>query len=299
MRTLRLAAWRDRPIRVDPAPSRVAYRITRFWLSPRLRRIVTHWLPAAAVTLGLAGYLAHPDRQSRMRGAVAEVVARLEARPEFQLRHLEITGASPILAQAIRDRLGLSFPISWFDIDTDALHERIAALDAVAGVTVQVEIGGGIAVEVTERQPALLWRRSGGLEILDATGHRIAFLDRRDGRPDLPLVTGPGADRAAPEALALFAAAGPLRDRVRGFTRQGERRWDVVLDRDQVIRLPSEGAQAALQRVLAMDRATDLLARDVVGVDLRNPARPTVQLGPDAQAYLRDSRAFVEGLSAP
>jgi cell division protein FtsQ len=74
------------------------------------------------------------------------------------------------------------------------------------------------------------------------------------------------------EALALFAAAGPLGDRVRGLVRVGERRWDVVLDRDQRILLPETGAVQALEQVLALDAARTCSTATSCVVDMRLPA---------------------------
>lgn len=281
----------------DPAPSRLAYRLTRFWLSPRTRRLVLVVLPAAALIGAVGWHLSRPATQAEIAAAFLQLRASVEARPEFQVRQMKITGAAPDLADAIRERLDLTFPASWFDIDPVALRETVAALDAVEDVGVEVELGGALSLKVTERTPGILWRHAGALEILDATGHRIAFIDRRDGRPDLPLITGPGADAAVPEALALMESAAPLGDRVIALKRQGERRWDVVLDRGQVIMLPEALPRAALERVIAMDRAMDLLARDVAAADMRLPQRPTFRLGPDGEDYLRTTRAFQEGLA--
>ena len=89
--------------------------------------------------------------------------------------------------------------------------------------------------------------------------------------PDLPLLAGAGAREHVREALALMDAALPLGDRLRGLVRVGARRWDLVLDRNQRIRLPEQGAMQALERVLALDQAQDLLARDLLFVDMRNP----------------------------
>ena len=62
----------------------------------------------------------------------------------------------------------------------------------------------------------------------------------------------------------------------------GERRWDMILDRNQKIMLPAVGAVAALERLIALDKAEDLLARDVLNVDLRNDKRPVLRLAPYA-----------------
>jgi hypothetical protein len=61
------------------------------------------------------------------------------------------------------------------------------------------------------------------------------------------------------------------RTRLRGLVRIGERRWDVVLDRDQRILLPADRRRGALERVIALDEAHELLARDIAVVDMRNP----------------------------
>ena len=78
--------------------------------------------------------------------------------------------------------------------------------------------------------------------------------------------------------------------------RQGARRWDVVLDRGQVIELPETEPVSALERVLAMQDSTGLLTRDVAIVDIRDPARLTVRLGPAAAENLETTRSFGKGI---
>ncbi len=84
---------------------------------------------------------------------------------------------------------------------------------------------------------------------------------------------------------------------MRGLIRQGERRWDVALTGDQVIQLPETGAVEALERVLAMDEAGDLMGRDIRIIDMRNPDRPTIRLGDEAFAYLKTLRGLEQGMS--
>jgi cell division protein FtsQ len=123
---------------------------------------------------------------------------------------------------------------------------------------------------------------------------RVARIFGRADRPDLPIIAGEGADEAVPEALELIAAAGPLAARLRGLVRMGERRWDVVLDRDQRILLPEGDAVRALERVIALDKAEQLLNRDVLAVDLRNAARPVLRLAPPALVKLREAQGLIE-----
>jgi len=84
------------------------------------------------------------------------------------------------------------------------------------------------------------------------------------------------------QALELVEAARPLGERLRGLVRMGARRWDVVLDRDQRIMLPEQAPLRALERVIALEQAQDILSRDVARIDMRLERRPTVQMTNEA-----------------
>ena len=162
------------------------------------------------------------------------------------------------------------------------MRDTIAGLDPVKSAIVRIRPGGVLQVDVVERQPVVIWRSRKGLALLDETGTFINTLTSRTERPDLPLILGKGANQNVAEALALFQAAKPLGDRMRGIVRIGERRWDVALDRDQAIMLPAQQPVSALQRVIALSEAQDMLSRDVAVVDMRIGARPTLRMTPEA-----------------
>lgn len=282
----------DSVLRRDPAPSRIEYRLQRLWLTPAVRVAARVGLPVLAVAGALSLWLGDADRRADLHDRYLDLRRDLEERPEFMVTALAVDGASPEIAEAIRAMMPVNLPISSFHLDLDALRRTVAGLDAVARAEVRVKPGGILQVEVTERVPAAILQRDGWLDLVDDTGHRVATLTDRTLRPDLAVLAGTGAEAAVPEALALIAAAGPMRDRLRGLVRVGERRWDVVLDRDQRILLPADGAVRALERTVALDEATDLLGRDVQLVDLRNAARPTLRLSPAALEEFRQINGF-------
>jgi cell division protein FtsQ len=266
----------------DPAPSRLAYRVERLWLTPGFRKAVRVGLPSALILAVTAGWLGDAGRRAAMQDRLAELRESVENRPEFMVSLMAIDGASEPVANAIRGMLPVTLPASSFRIDLEALRATIAQIDAVAGAELRIRKGGVLEVNVTERVPAVLWRRGGALEMLDATGHRVATLLDRSARHDLPVIAGDGAEQAVPEALAILSAARPIQSRVRGLVRMGERRWDVVLDREQRILLPETDPVTAVQRVIALDQAEDMLGRDLTVVDLRNEMRPTIRLAAPA-----------------
>lgn len=280
--------------KIDPAPSRWSYRMTRLMLTPLFRHALRLGLPLAVCAGVLVGYFSEETRRDHVAATLHDLRTAIETRPEFMVQVMKIDGASADVARDIHEILPVDFPVSTFDLDLDHLRETLAGLDPVARVQLRVQPGGTLLVQITERTPALVWRSGRGLELLDAEGYRVGPLARRADRADLPVIAGEGGDAAAAEALRLLAAAAPLQDRLRGLVRVGERRWDVVLDGDQRILLPARGPVEALERVMAMDAAMDVLGRDVAVVDLRLGQRPTLRLRENAVEELRRIRA-VEG----
>lgn len=262
----------------DPAPSRWAWRVERLMLTPLFTRFLRIGLPVILVAAVLFAWLHDPARRDAIRETVLEARASFESRPEFTVRLMRIDGAEDALAQRIREEVAVDFPASSFDLDLPEIRTRILALAPVSKATVRIRPGGILQVDVTPRVPVAIWRDRRGLKLVDVTGAQIAALTTRMDRPDLPLFAGVGADVHIEEALSLHRAAAPLGARLRGIVRVGERRWDVVLDRDQRILLPEEGAVQALERVIALDGAQDILSRDVTRVDMRLGARPTVRM---------------------
>lgn len=277
----------------DPAPSRWAYRMHRMWMTPYFRVFMRRGLPTFLVVVALGLFFTNEARQAAIVNGLTGLRTQFEARPEFRVGLISVEGASLDLAEAIRATMGITLPQSSFDLDLDAARSRIERLDAVASAVLRVRSGGILHVQITEREPVIVWRTGDAIDLLDATGHRVAGLGARSDRSDLPLIAGIGADLAAAEALAVYKAAAPILHRVRGLVRMGERRWDLMLDRDQRILLPAGNPVQAVERLIALDQVQDLLARDILTVDLRNEQRPVLRLSPFALDALRLGRGMV------
>ncbi|UWQ09059.1 cell division protein FtsQ/DivIB [Aliiroseovarius crassostreae] len=280
------------PVRRDPAPSRIAYKINRLWLTPLFRATLRVGLPVFLILLMAGWYFSNPTNRYAIGEKITDIKRSVQERPEFMVKLMAVEGASPIVDDAVRMLLPIDFPISSFDLDLEVMREEIMKLDVVANAELRIRPGGVLEVVISERDPVVVWRSQGQLELLDRSGHRVASLTARAARADLPMIAGGGADKAVEEALRIIATAGPLADRLRGLVRVGERRWDLMLTKDQRIMLPENQPVFALEQVLALDQAQDLLARNVTAIDMRTPLRPTLRLGSDATEELRRIRGF-------
>ena len=271
----------------DPAPSRLGYRYQRLMLTPGFRAFVRIGVPLILIAVIAGSWFAKPENRAMLDARITQAKQSFQERPQFMVQSMALTGGDDTLQAAVAELLPVAFPVSSFDLDLEDMRRKVEGLDAVKSASVRVGQAGALEVRITPRIPAALWRDGQTLHLIDAGGVPAGTVTSRADHADLPLIAGDGAEQTIAEALALYARAGPLRDRVRGLVRIGERRWDIILDRDQRILLPGEEPVAAFDRVIALNAAQDMLERDVAVVDMRNAARPTLRMNEEAAAALR------------
>lgn len=285
MRSLIRRKQKDAPH--DPAPSKLVYKYQRLMLTPGFRASVRIGTPIILIAAIAGSWFSHAENRTMLADKFVQTKQSLQQRPQFMVQSIAINGADAALKEDVAAVLPVTFPVSSFDLDLEELRQNAEALPAVKTASVRVGQAGTLLVTISPRIPVALWRDEGVLRLIDSEGIASGTVTARADRLDLPLIAGDGAEQKIGEALALFAGAGPLRDRVRGLVRMGERRWDIVLDRDQRILLPDDGAVQAFDRIIALNEAQDMLKRDVGVVDMRNAQRPTLRMNEEAAAALR------------
>ncbi len=269
--------------RRGPGPSKFIYRLRRAWAKPLTRNAVLVYLPLGALAVAGWRVVADDAMRGQIEAYVAALAERVAARPEFAVKGVVVTGGSAALNAEVKRTIGVIPGMSSLKLDVEELRLRIEALGAVKRATVQFDPQGILGVGVVERIPAALYRRPDGtLVLLDDGGVEIGPAGPRADHPSLPVLLGEGAAARVPEALELIAAASDILPRLRALVRVGERRWDFVLDRGMVIKLPQHGAVEALSRVMALHYGDELLDRGVAVVDMRVPERPALQMTPEA-----------------
>ncbi len=286
---MRTVALRDRlddepaPQRRGPGPSKLIYRLRRAWAKPIVRNVMLVYLPLVALAVIGWRVAANDAMRGSIEKKISVLVERFAARPEFAVKGVSVTGGSPELNADVKRTVGVVPGMSSLKLDVEQIRTRIEALGAVERATVQFDPQGALRIAVVERIPAALYRRpDGSLVMLDGGGVEIGPSGPRADHPKLPVLLGEGAAERVPEALELLTAAAEIAPRLRALVRVGERRWDVVLDRDMVIKLPQEDAVDALSRVMALHYGEELLDRGVLVVDMRVPDRPALQMSPEA-----------------
>ena len=263
---------------IDPAPSRIAYRIMRLMLIPRLRLIFTLGFPSLLIFCATLGLFININVWENISAIKKDLKLAFVERPEFMIKVASIDGSSDELANEIREILPLDFPVSYFDLDIKYLHKVVNEIPAVASAAIKISVGGVLQINVTEKSPAFIWRKDNVMSVIDETGSFIRIANSRVDYPKLPLVVGEAANLVVSEISSLMQANEYFKDHVRAFIRVGERRWDLILENNVRIMLPQREFLAAFDRLMLMNEAGSLLSGRLSNIDMRLVVRPTVRV---------------------
>ena len=272
-------------------PIRVAFRLQRLFLTPSVRRIVGYFVPFGILAVSVCVLLFAGDNYARLAAQAESKVRAVTQRPENLVEGMRIVATSAGLHAELAALVTQSFPAGATEFDADELRRRAEQIPAVKSASVRIDPGGLLTLKVAERMPAVIWRNRDSLALLDEEGEFVTVAGNRASHMELPLITGPGAESAVPEAVQIVSAAKGIKYSLRGLNRVGQRRWDLVLDGGRRVLLPAKEPVEAVRRLMTLEATELLLQRRLLAVDLRETGRTAVRLTPQSQIEFRKMRS--------
>ena len=161
-------------------------------------------------------------------------------------------------------------------IDLDVAQGLLLALPWVESATVERRLPSTVYIHLTERVPMAIWQYKGVLSVIDHRGGVILDADIKS-LPNLMTVVGPDAPSYAGELIDILQNHDALQQRVLSAVRVGQRRWDLHLNNEMVIKLPEKNPELAIEQLAQMQNTSQVLDQDYVGIDLRLPDRMYLQ----------------------
>lgn len=190
----------------------------------------------------------------------------------FRVKQIETTGARRLseaaIAAVVLDQQSRAMPL----VDLQEVRARLLRYGWVADAQVSRRLPDKLVIHIVERQPVAVWQHQGRLDLIDAKGIALEQV-APEKLPDLPLLIGDGANQQVDAYRALLDATPALRPLVRAAIWVGNRRWDLLFATGETLALPEEMPQRALVKFAEIDSARQLLGRDWVRFDLRDPTR--------------------------
>lgn len=172
---------------------------------------------------------------------------------------LQVEKGSPILAFNPHDALKRLGNISW--VKSGVVERRLPST---------------IFVRLYEREPIALWQNNKIIKLIDREGHALRDL-AKDEVPSLPLVVGEGANTHAADLIAQLLQYQAILTPLHAAVRVSDRRWDLHMANNVIVKLPEENVGAALQRLNKAITQDQIFDRSVTALDLRLPDRMIVE----------------------
>ena len=282
-------------LRADPAhraansrggalTTRARGRLRRRWKLPKLPRQPRWLLLASAASLLLAG-AALLGPLSLLRDA-GDVLAGATGVAGLRVEQVEVQGRRMVDRPTVLAAIGAKRGQAILGVDLVAMRDRLEHIPWVESAVVERRLPDLIHVRLTERTPMALWQHEGRFSVIDAKG--VVVLDGDVGSyANLPIVVGLDAPAKADSLLLLLGTEPEIKARVAAAVRVGGRRWNLHLDNGVDVKLPEEDAASAIARLADINRRNQLIDRDVKVIDLRQPDRLVLQLGPNSAERLR------------
>jgi cell division protein FtsQ len=190
------------------------------------------------------------------------------------VRSVSVSGETTLDAQQVIDAAHVDLGTPLARLDLSAIEAKVAALPAVASVSVHRSWPHAVTIDVTERQPVAAVKRDGAWWAMDAAGVVFDQTAARDA--SLPIVAaGPNArDEALAEAAKVVAALpADLLGDVRRIAARSPDSIELRLKRHVLVRWGSADDTARKVQVLAV--LLDQVKASVYDVSV--PEQPTTR----------------------
>ncbi len=204
----------------------------------------------------------------------------------FRIAAVSVSGGSQVSREQALALAGVTGRSSLLFFNAETARAQLLANPWIADAAILKLYPDRLLITITERRAFALWQRNGQVNVIADDGTVLQpFVE--DPYRTLPLVVGSGAERRAKDFIGLLDRFPEIRSALSASVLVAERRWNLRLTNGMDVRLPENDLQAALDRLVKLDRDKKLLSRDVTSIDLRLPDRVTVRLS-DAATQARE-----------
>ncbi len=238
-----------------------ALRVTR-----RPMLFLTCMLIVGAVLAGLVagGYF------GRTYDNLAHSTAAAFGKLGFAVSRVTLQGNERTSADAIYAALAIQPGDSIFATDPALARARLLRLPWVADAEVRRQFPDVISVVIVEKRPFALWKNGNDMAVVERSGGVIT----QNGLAEfarLPLIMGKGAPEAAAPLLDAVMASRAVAARIKAVEFVSERRWNLILDGNVVVKLPEQGWQTQISDLERLIVDKGVLEREIEVIDLRYP----------------------------
>lgn len=247
-----------------------------FWKTATFRPLVLS--AAFGVIMALATYGVKTGLTQTAATTVSNATLSATAHNGFAINDILVEGRDHTPIDDLRAAVNLKLGDPILSADPAYLKTRIEALPWVAQASVERRLPDTLYIRLNEHRAMALWQNQGTLSLINPDGE-VILTGGEDIKvfAHLPLVVGNGAPEHTADLLAMLAEEPELNAAVKAAVRVSDRRWDVMLENGNAIRLPELNAADAWSKLARYSETHGLLDANPKSVDLRLPDRILVK----------------------
>jgi len=195
---------------------------------------------------------------------------------KFPVEQVHIVGHKNTKEQDIIRQLGPIWDHSLLALNSGEVQSEIETLPWVKKAIVERAFPNGLNIYVTERVPIGRWLTLNNRYVFDKDGVVIEKIGVGS-HINLPIFEGGGAPLEGAHLLTTLDKFDDLRPFFVRFRRKDQRRWSLILKDGMEVLLPEKQMARGLSRLRALQIQHNILAKDLVVIDLRLEDRVTIR----------------------
>lgn len=199
----------------------------------------------------------------------------------FVVKDIVIEGRNKIPPSILKKTINIKIGDPLTQHDLTEIKDKLQQIDWVKDCVVYRQLPNQLFIKIIERYPIALWHNQKNTYVIDNSGIAILVQSLKD-YSHLPHFIGENAPEKAHEILKIIEDYPIIKENLTSFNRIRKRRWDLVLFKTMIVKLPEESFHKdaldnALKKLSKLLTSKTITAQNTHSIDLRIENKQFIQ----------------------
>ena len=163
------------------------------------------------------------------------------------LKKIDVLGNNILLKKSILELINVKIGQKLYLISANDIRDKLLKLDEISDVSVNINYSGVIKVIIYERKPFAIWWNKNSPWLIDEEGNKIVKIKDVDSYKNLVIIFGQNFNDKLKTFLDLLKPLS-LYGKIKSLHYVGNRRWDVYIEDNIVIKLPENNIANSIKK---------------------------------------------------
>lgn len=251
-----------------------------------LRAIIFPWFKRFGITVAVLGavlwagaWFFLSDADDRAGDWVHNKIVVASASLGFEVQNILIDGRVNTDPEILKAIINVQKGDPLFAFNPTQAQEALSQIAWVDTVHVERRWPDTLYISLDERKPLALWQKDKKLNLIDQYGDIIPVTDLNP-FSNLVIVLGEDAPKNTEELFQTLIGEPDLFRDIESAGYIADRRWDIIMKNDIRVKLPEGDVALAWSRLAKAHAADNILDKNLMAIDLRDPERMIVRTSP-------------------